>query len=98
MRRAFLPSILAAAALAAAALYFSPGAVGAVRQFVADHSPGAAPGAAQREVRGDRAVAVLTAVASTADFPIRRYATGFVSSPAVVNVSARISSQIVAIR
>ena len=47
-------------------------------------------------MRGDRAVAVLTAVASRADFPIRRYATGFVSSPAVVNVSARISSQIVA--
>ncbi|TIW91410.1 MAG: efflux RND transporter periplasmic adaptor subunit, partial [Mesorhizobium sp.] len=36
-------------------------------------------------------------VASTADFPIRRYAIGFVSSPAVVNINARVSSQIVSI-
>lgn len=42
-----------------------------------------------------RGVAVVTAVATTADFPIRRYAIGFVSSPAVVSVSARISSQVV---
>jgi multidrug efflux system membrane fusion protein len=46
---------------------------------------------------GQRGVAVVTAVATTADFPIRRYAIGFVSSPAVVTVSARISSQVTAV-
>ncbi len=33
----------------------------------------------------------------TADFPIRRYAIGFVSSPAVVSINPRVSSQIVSI-
>ncbi|RUZ38470.1 efflux RND transporter periplasmic adaptor subunit, partial [Mesorhizobium sp. M7A.F.Ca.US.003.02.1.1] len=44
-----------------------------------------------------RSASILSAVASTADFPIRRYAIGFVSSPAVVNINARVSSQIVSI-
>jgi multidrug efflux system membrane fusion protein len=50
---------------------------------------------AKPAARQPRGVAVTTAVATTADFPIRRYAIGFVSSPAVVDVSARISSQVV---
>jgi multidrug efflux system membrane fusion protein len=44
-----------------------------------------------------RAVSVVTATASTADFPIRRTAIGAISSPAVVSVAARISSQLVSI-
>jgi multidrug efflux system membrane fusion protein len=50
---------------------------------------------AKAAARQPRGVAVVTALAKTADFPIRRYAIGFVSSPAVVDVSARISSQVV---
>ncbi|RWQ62135.1 MAG: biotin/lipoyl-binding protein, partial [Mesorhizobium sp.] len=44
-----------------------------------------------------RSTSVVAATASKADFPIRRYAIGFVSSPAVVSVNARISSQITSI-
>src|SRR6185312_8671134 len=49
---------------------------------------------ADKSTGAPRGVAVVTATATTADFPIRRYAIGFVSSPAVVDVSARISSQV----
>lgn len=51
-------------------------------------------GSGQRGGAGAGPVAVITAAATTADFPIRRHAIGFVSSPAVVEVSARMSSQI----
>jgi len=44
-----------------------------------------------------RSASVLAATTSTADFPIRRYAIGFISSPAVVSINARVSSQIVSI-
>src|SRR5262245_29036436 len=47
---------------------------------------------------GGGPVAVVTAAAANADFPVRRYAIGFVSSPAVVQVSARMSSQITAVK
>jgi len=88
-------SALAAASLAAAVVYLSPDALGEVEQAVsslraAQDNPRAGSGA-------PRAVSVVAASASTADFPIRRYAIGFVSSPAVANVSARISSQVVSI-
>src|SRR5690349_19648090 len=46
---------------------------------------------------GARSASIVSATATTADFPIRRYAIGFVSSPAVVNINARVSSQIVSI-
>ncbi|WP_434723296.1 efflux RND transporter periplasmic adaptor subunit [Mesorhizobium sp. RIZ17] len=46
---------------------------------------------------GARSASIVAATATTADFPIRRYAIGFVSSPAVVSINARISSQIVSI-
>lgn len=46
---------------------------------------------------GPRSASIVSAIATTADFPIRRYAIGFVSSPAVVSINARVSSQIVSI-
>ncbi|MBZ9732467.1 efflux RND transporter periplasmic adaptor subunit [Mesorhizobium sp. CA18] len=46
---------------------------------------------------GPRSASIVSATATTADFPIRRYAIGFVSSPEVVNINARVSSQIVSI-
>src|SRR5690242_4607911 len=46
---------------------------------------------------GGRSASIVAATATIADFPIRRYAIGFVSSPAVVSINARVSSQIVSI-
>ncbi|TGQ42760.1 efflux RND transporter periplasmic adaptor subunit [Mesorhizobium sp. M00.F.Ca.ET.216.01.1.1] len=88
-------AVIAVACLVVAGLYLSPTAMSAIQQLLsakqtaADRPAGAANGA--------RSTSVVAATASTADFPIRRYAIGFVSSPAVVSVNARISSQIVSI-
>jgi multidrug efflux system membrane fusion protein len=97
--------------LAAGALHLFPGVLGEAEQLLSGESAGtAADGGASTSGasdkggghgaggnRGGAAVTVVTARAATADFPIRRYAIGFVSSPAVVDVSARISSAVVAI-
>jgi multidrug efflux system membrane fusion protein len=45
----------------------------------------------------DRGVAVVVASATQADFPILRHAVGVVGSPAVANVSARVTSQVMQI-
>lgn len=96
MRGQIVISVVAAACLVAAGLYFSPATVTRIQQIVYPPAP-------QETSKPDRSggqgkgVAVASATASTADFPIRRYAIGFVASPAVVSVSARISSQIVSI-
>lgn len=91
MRRQITISVVAAICLVAGGLYFSPSTMEKVRQMAAaQRTPGSSGST------GDRAkgAAVVSATAITADFPIRRYAIGFVASPAVVAVSARISSQI----
>jgi multidrug efflux system membrane fusion protein len=96
MRRALVFSVLAVACLAGAGLHLSSAASGKVRQLL--FSPQAERQATAAPAGGERpAVSVVAASASTADFPIRRYAIGFVSSPAVVDVSARISSEVVSI-
>ncbi|RVB42219.1 biotin/lipoyl-binding protein, partial [Mesorhizobium sp. M7A.F.Ca.CA.004.05.1.1] len=102
MRGKVVLSLLAVACLGAAGwLYLSPDALGRVQQVIGAKQV-AAPDkqAAASDKKADnagRSVSILSAVASTADFPIRRYAIGFVSSPAVVNINARVSSQIVSI-
>jgi multidrug efflux system membrane fusion protein len=96
MRRKIAISVVVAVCLVGAGLYFSPATVTRLTQLV---SP-SAPQTAAKETAGraqPKGVAVVSAAASTADFPIRRYAIGFISSPAVVGISARISSQIVSI-
>jgi len=55
---------------------------------------GAAQDGAGNDKAGPRPTAVVTAEAQTTDFPIMRYATGFLSSPAVVDVGSRVASQI----
>ena len=102
MRGKVVLSLLAVACLAGAAwLYVSPDALGKVRQLigakqvVASDKPAAASD--KKAASAGHSTSILSAVASTADFPIRRYAIGFVSSPAVVNINARVSSQIVSI-
>jgi membrane fusion protein, multidrug efflux system len=102
MRGKVVLSVLAVACLAAAAwLYLSPNTLGKVQQLIggkqiaASDKP-AAPSDNQA-ANAARSASILSAVASTADFPVRRYAIGFVSSPAVVSINARVSSQIVSI-
>ncbi len=111
-----LAVVVAAACVAAAWVYFSPGAMANLQQML----PGAKQTAAADKPAGSdnsgksgsnksgsgksgaggngaRSASIVSATATTADFPIRRYAIGFVSSPAVVNINARVSSQIVSI-
>jgi multidrug efflux system membrane fusion protein len=95
MRRTIVFSVIAAACLSGAALYLAGDATGRLWNLVSGHAAEQAKPSARNSA--DRAVSVVTAVATTADFPIRRHAIGFVISPAVVEVSARISSQIAAI-
>ncbi|WP_136620240.1 MULTISPECIES: efflux RND transporter periplasmic adaptor subunit [Mesorhizobium] len=95
-------SLLAVACLAGAAwFYVSPDALGKVQQLVGVKQVAAsdkpAAGSDKKGASAARSASILSAVASTADFPIRRYAIGFVSSPAVVSINARVSSQIVSI-
>ncbi|MGX9145348.1 efflux RND transporter periplasmic adaptor subunit [Mesorhizobium sp. 128a] len=102
-----LAVVVAAACVAVAWVYFSPGAMSGLQQML----PGARQTAAADKPAGSdknsgksgaganaaRSASIVSATATTADFPIRRYAIGFVSSPAVVNINARVSSQIVSI-
>ena len=102
MRGKVVLSLLAVACLGAAGwLYLSPDALGKVQQIIGQKQVAASdkPTAASDKKGADaaRSASILSAVASTADFPIRRYAIGFVSSPAVVSINARVSSQIVSI-
>ena len=105
MRRSIVLPVIAAAGLCAAGVYLHPEIGESVRQRLALGSP--SPGQDQpatrpqgKERRGaaSEPVSVSTAVATSADFPIRRHAIGFVSSPAVVEISARIASQITVVR
>src|SRR6185312_7251854 len=104
MRRVIIVSALIIVCAAAVLWYSSPQEIAPLRKAVDSgfSAVAAAVGVgseadAKPASGGPRGVAVVTAVATTADFPIRRYAIGFVSSPAVVDVSARISSQVVAV-
>ncbi|MBZ9675937.1 efflux RND transporter periplasmic adaptor subunit [Mesorhizobium sp. ES1-1] len=99
MRGKFVVSLLAVACVVAAALYLSPTLLGEVQQIIGQKQAVASdkPASGQQAAGTSRSTSILSAVASTADFPVRRYAIGFVSSPAVVNINARVSSQIVSI-
>jgi multidrug efflux system membrane fusion protein len=95
MRGKIVLAMLAVACLVAAGLYLSPAATDKVRQMLSAGQ--ATPDTPAAAANAARPTAVVAATASMADFPIRRYAIGFVSSPAVVSVNARISSQITSI-
>lgn len=93
MRRAIVILLFLVAGAAIAVNHGWSGA--ALRQF-ADRS-GMAVRPASADVDAAPAVSVVTAVASTADFPVRRYAIGSVLSPAVAEIGARIASAVIAI-
>lgn len=99
MRGRIIGSLLAVACLVAAALYLSPALLGEVQLLIGRKQAvsSAKPASSQQGLNAARSTSILSAVASTADFPVRRYAIGFISSPAVVNINARVSSQIVSI-
>jgi multidrug efflux system membrane fusion protein len=104
MRGKIAFAAVALACLAGAGLYLSPTAMDKVRQLIpgqqtaAEESAGKTAKDSDNSKRGGgRSASIVSATATTADFPIRRYAIGFVSSPAVVSVNARVSSQIVSI-
>ncbi len=91
--------VIADACIVAGGLYFSPATMSKLRQMLpmqqaSAPAASATPAAASN---GARSISIVAATASTADFPIRRYAIGFVSSPAVVSINPRVSSQIVSI-
>ncbi|ESY04776.1 hemolysin D [Mesorhizobium sp. LNJC399B00] len=107
-----LAVVVAAACVAAAWVYFSPAAMSSLRQMLpgarqaaATDKPAGSDKASADKAGGKsgaggnaaRSASIVSATATMADFPIRRYAIGFVSSPAVVNINARVSSQIVSI-
>jgi len=105
MRGKIVFALIALACVAAAGLYLSPTALGKVQQLISGQQ--AARGGADKTAKapdnakgggaGAHSASIVSATATTADFPIRRYAIGFVSSPAVVSINARVSSQIVSI-
>ncbi|MET3593657.1 MULTISPECIES: efflux RND transporter periplasmic adaptor subunit [Mesorhizobium] len=106
MRGKIALAVVALACLAGGGLYFSPAILGKVQQLISGQQAGAASADKTAKASdnpkgggsgGARSASILSATATTADFPIRRYAIGFVSSPSVVSVNARVSSQIVSI-
>ena len=107
MRGKVIVSLLVVACAGAAWLYLSPDTLGKVEQLIgakqvvasnkAATDKQAAGGKQGAGGGGARSASIVSATATTADFPIRRYAIGFVSSPAVVSINARVSSQIVSI-
>ncbi|RWM23717.1 efflux RND transporter periplasmic adaptor subunit [Mesorhizobium sp.] len=109
MRGKIAFAVVALACLAGAGLYLSPATMGKVQQLIsgrqvtadgADKTAKASDnpkGDGGKGGSGSRSASIVSATVTTADFPIRRYAIGFVSSPSVVSVNARVSSQIMSI-
>ncbi|UVK36319.1 efflux RND transporter periplasmic adaptor subunit [Mesorhizobium sp. AR10] len=105
MRGKIVFAVIAVICVGGAGLYLSPTAMGKVKQLISDQQAAATDNTDKTAKASDKAGAggggrsasIVSATASTADFPIRRYAIGFISSPAVVSINARVSSQIVSI-
>lgn len=90
MRKRIVAGIVAVALVLGLAVVVGPG-------IAARYRSGSAQTADARINNAPRPTVVVTAPAQATDFPVMRYATGFLSSPVVVNVGSRISSQIVEI-
>lgn len=105
MRGKIAFAVVALACLAGVGLYLSPTAMGKVQQLISGQQASTASTSKTAKASdnpkggggGARSASIVSATATTADFPIRRYAIGFVSSPSVVSINARVSSQIVSI-
>ncbi|MDB5850032.1 MAG: family efflux transporter, subunit, partial [Rhodoferax sp.] len=103
MRGKVVLGVIAVACVAAGVLYYSPTTMSSLQQMLPKQlqpqqaAAPATPAAPVAAANGARSTSIVSATASTADFPIRRYAIGFISSPAVVSINPRVSSQVVAI-
>lgn len=103
MRGKVVLGVIAVACVAAGVLYYSPTTMSNLQQMLPKQlqpqqaAAPATPAAPVAAANGARSTSIVSATASTADFPIRRYAIGFISSPAVVSINPRVSSQVVAI-
>ncbi|UDL89789.1 efflux RND transporter periplasmic adaptor subunit [Mesorhizobium sp. PAMC28654] len=100
MRGKVVLGVIAVACVAAGVLYFSPTTMSNLQQMLPKQlqpQQAAAPAAPATAAGSAHSISIVSATASTADFPIRRYAIGFVSSPNVVSINPRVSSQVVAI-
>lgn len=67
------------------------------KEIAAQAATGANAGGGRAQGGGRGAVTVATATAKVTDFPIQRYAIGFLASPAVANINARVASQVMTI-
>ncbi len=103
MRGKVVLGVIAVACVAAGVLYFSPTTMSSLQRMLPKQlqsqqaAATATPAAPAAAANGAHSTSIVSATASTADFPIRRYAIGFVSSPNVVSINPRVSSQVVAI-
>ncbi|MET2826157.1 efflux RND transporter periplasmic adaptor subunit [Mesorhizobium shangrilense] len=103
MRGKVVLGVIAVVCVAAGVLYFSPATMSNLQQMLPKQlqpqqaAAPATPAAPAAAANGAHSTSIVSATASTADFPIRRYAIGFVSSPAVVSINPRVSSQVVSI-
>ena len=102
MKRVLIGGVAVLAALALGVAVFRPEIAGLAGWKAG--SSGAAPSAAGPAAKGggkgggagggERQVTVITAEASEGDFPIERTSVGFLSSPTVVNINARVTSAV----
>jgi len=67
------------------------------KEIAAQAATGNNSGGGRGQGAGRNAVTVATAMAKVTDFPIQRYAIGFLASPAVANINARVASQVMTI-
>ena len=92
MHKRIVAGMIAIALALGLAVAMGPGIAARYRSASAQAQGTLAEGT--RAESGPRPTAVVTAQAETTDFPVMRTTTGFLSSPAVVNVGSRISSQV----
>ena len=101
MKRYVIGGVVVVAALAIGVAVFDPSIrdqIGALK--IGPFGGGSAAGGGAPSAKGaaggqgQRAVTVVTAEAVTSDFPIERTSVGFLSSPTVVNINARVSSAV----
>lgn len=105
LKRYVIGGVAALAALVVGVAVFDPAArdqIGAWKIGALGKTSSAAPGASAAPggggpAGGQHATTVITAEAVASDFPIRRTSVGFLSSPSVVNVNARVGSAVVAV-
>ena len=105
VRSKILIGLIGGAVVVAAGAYLLPAQASKIWQMLpfgekattAQAATGASGGDGRTQGGGRGAVTVATAKAKVADFPIQRYAIGFLASPAVANINARIASQVATI-